>query len=195
MVSPVISLSDSRILLLIDPAAIGNQYNSLARILLLVHDPTIPTVGPLRRTAMERVDVSDCPYQNCHSTANKKIYSRRKLRQRYGRCVVSACPTRLHRLRSSRLAWPSIHVSTMDCVYNKHGLMRYRRRSIHRQAAAESTDGGPGPDRRVAWLADACDTGAAARDVGMELTRKQYFSSVLTCYRMDITNCILQTTV
>ncbi|KAL1984894.1 hypothetical protein VTN96DRAFT_8553 [Rasamsonia emersonii] len=36
--------------------AIGNQYNSLARILLLVHDPTIPTVGPLRRTAMERVD-------------------------------------------------------------------------------------------------------------------------------------------
>lgn len=38
--------------------AIGNQYNELARILLSVHNPGIPTVGPLRRRFAEEADVS-----------------------------------------------------------------------------------------------------------------------------------------
>ncbi|KAJ5718857.1 transcriptional regulator family: Fungal Specific TF [Penicillium malachiteum] len=36
--------------------AIGNQYAELARILLAVHDPTIPTVGPLRRRVVQEAD-------------------------------------------------------------------------------------------------------------------------------------------
>jgi hypothetical protein len=40
------------------PAAIGNQYNELARILLSVHNPGHPTVGPLRRRFVQEADVS-----------------------------------------------------------------------------------------------------------------------------------------
>ncbi|CAG8333477.1 unnamed protein product [Penicillium salamii] len=36
--------------------AIGNQYTDLARILLAVHDPTLPTVGPLRRRLIQDAD-------------------------------------------------------------------------------------------------------------------------------------------
>ncbi|KAJ5989767.1 hypothetical protein N7499_010300 [Penicillium canescens] len=36
--------------------AIGNQYNDLARILLSVHDPSVPTVGPLRRRLVQEAD-------------------------------------------------------------------------------------------------------------------------------------------
>ncbi|KAJ5769763.1 uncharacterized protein N7511_001814 [Penicillium nucicola] len=36
--------------------AIGNQYNDLARILLSVHDPNLPTVGPLRRRLVQEAD-------------------------------------------------------------------------------------------------------------------------------------------
>ncbi|CAG8058812.1 unnamed protein product [Penicillium olsonii] len=36
--------------------AIGNQYTDLARILLAVHDPTLPTVGPLRRRLIQEAD-------------------------------------------------------------------------------------------------------------------------------------------
>jgi hypothetical protein len=39
-------------------AAIGNQYNELARILLSVHNPGHPTVGPLRRRFVQEADVS-----------------------------------------------------------------------------------------------------------------------------------------
>lgn len=42
-------------------AAIGNQYNELARILLLVHNPGHPTVGPLRRRFVQEADVSRAP--------------------------------------------------------------------------------------------------------------------------------------
>lgn len=38
-------------------AAIGNQYNELARILLSVHNPGLPTVGPLRRRFAQEADV------------------------------------------------------------------------------------------------------------------------------------------
>ncbi len=38
--------------------AIGYQYNELAKILLLVHDPGLPTVGPLRRRFAREADVS-----------------------------------------------------------------------------------------------------------------------------------------
>lgn len=38
--------------------AIGNQYIDLAQILLSVHDPTLPTVGPLRRGLIQEADVS-----------------------------------------------------------------------------------------------------------------------------------------
>lgn len=38
--------------------AIGNQYTDLARILLAVHDPSLPTVGPLRRRLIQEADVS-----------------------------------------------------------------------------------------------------------------------------------------
>lgn len=38
--------------------AIGYQYNELARILLSVHDPGLPTVGPLRRRVVQEADVS-----------------------------------------------------------------------------------------------------------------------------------------
>ncbi|KAJ5571478.1 transcriptional regulator family: Fungal Specific TF [Penicillium sp. DV-2018c] len=36
--------------------AIGNQYNHLAHILLLVHDPSLPTIGPLRRRLVQEAD-------------------------------------------------------------------------------------------------------------------------------------------
>ncbi|KAJ5498737.1 hypothetical protein N7453_007788 [Penicillium expansum] len=36
--------------------AIGNQYIDLAQILLSVHDPTLPTVGPLRRRLIQEAD-------------------------------------------------------------------------------------------------------------------------------------------
>ncbi|KAJ5106123.1 hypothetical protein N7456_002798 [Penicillium angulare] len=36
--------------------AIGNQYITLAGILLSVHDPSIPTVGPLRRRLVQEAD-------------------------------------------------------------------------------------------------------------------------------------------
>ncbi|KAJ5897192.1 hypothetical protein N7504_007480 [Penicillium tannophilum] len=36
--------------------ATGNQYNELARVLLSVHNPGIPTVGPLRRRFVEEAD-------------------------------------------------------------------------------------------------------------------------------------------
>ncbi|KAJ5807913.1 hypothetical protein N7474_009182, partial [Penicillium riverlandense] len=36
--------------------AIGNQYNHLARILLHVHDPNLPTIGPLRRRFIQKTD-------------------------------------------------------------------------------------------------------------------------------------------
>ncbi|KAK9857383.1 hypothetical protein MYU51_020767 [Penicillium brevicompactum] len=36
--------------------AIGNQYTDLARILLAVHDPSLPTVGPLRRRLIQEAD-------------------------------------------------------------------------------------------------------------------------------------------
>ncbi|KAJ5086160.1 hypothetical protein N7532_010931 [Penicillium argentinense] len=36
--------------------AIGNQYNELARILLSVHNPGLPTVGPLRRRFAQEAD-------------------------------------------------------------------------------------------------------------------------------------------
>ncbi|KAJ5342753.1 transcriptional regulator family: Fungal Specific TF [Penicillium brevicompactum] len=36
--------------------AIGNQYTDLARILLAVHDPSLPTVGPLRRRLIREAD-------------------------------------------------------------------------------------------------------------------------------------------
>ncbi|CDM27176.1 transcriptional regulator family: Fungal Specific TF [Penicillium roqueforti] len=36
--------------------AIGNQYIDLAQILLSVHDPTLPTVGPLRRGLIQEAD-------------------------------------------------------------------------------------------------------------------------------------------
>lgn len=42
----------------LSPVAIGNQYNELARILLSVHNPGIPTVGPLRKRFAEEADVS-----------------------------------------------------------------------------------------------------------------------------------------
>jgi hypothetical protein len=38
--------------------AIGNQYTDLAQILLAVHDPSLPTVGPLRRRLIQDADVS-----------------------------------------------------------------------------------------------------------------------------------------
>ncbi|KAJ5657070.1 hypothetical protein N7507_009020 [Penicillium longicatenatum] len=38
--------------------AIGNQYNELARVLLSVHNPGIPTVGYLRRRLAAEADVS-----------------------------------------------------------------------------------------------------------------------------------------
>ncbi|KAJ5855371.1 uncharacterized protein N7529_009315 [Penicillium soppii] len=36
--------------------AIGNQYTDLAQILLAVHDPSLPTVGPLRRRLIQDAD-------------------------------------------------------------------------------------------------------------------------------------------
>ncbi|KAF3394420.1 hypothetical protein F1880_004883, partial [Penicillium rolfsii] len=36
--------------------AIGYQYNELARILLFVHDPSLPTVGPLRKRLLREAD-------------------------------------------------------------------------------------------------------------------------------------------
>ncbi|KAJ5787903.1 hypothetical protein N7457_002893 [Penicillium paradoxum] len=36
--------------------AIGNQYNDLAQILLSVHDPSLPTVGPLRPRLVQEAD-------------------------------------------------------------------------------------------------------------------------------------------
>ncbi|KAJ5803641.1 uncharacterized protein N7503_006091 [Penicillium pulvis] len=36
--------------------AIGNQYNELARVLLSVHNPGIPTFGPMRRRLVEEAD-------------------------------------------------------------------------------------------------------------------------------------------
>ncbi|CAI7594640.1 unnamed protein product [Penicillium glandicola] len=36
--------------------AIGNQYIGLAQILLSVHDPSLPTVGPLRRRLIQEAD-------------------------------------------------------------------------------------------------------------------------------------------
>ncbi|KAJ5688538.1 hypothetical protein N7462_002930 [Penicillium macrosclerotiorum] len=42
--------------LIIKWIAIGNQYHELAKILLCVHDPGIPTVGPLRRRFAQEAD-------------------------------------------------------------------------------------------------------------------------------------------
>jgi hypothetical protein len=36
----------------------GRQYNILARVLLVVHDPTIPQLGPAHKKAKMEVDVS-----------------------------------------------------------------------------------------------------------------------------------------
>lgn len=36
----------------------GTQYNELGRILLSVHDPSLPTVGPLHRRSVQEADVS-----------------------------------------------------------------------------------------------------------------------------------------
>ncbi|KAL0253111.1 hypothetical protein SLS55_010562 [Diplodia seriata] len=36
----------------------GSAYAVLARLLLVVHDPTVPTIGPLRRQAIKEIDVS-----------------------------------------------------------------------------------------------------------------------------------------
>lgn len=35
----------------------GYSYIVLARLLLIVHDPTIPTLGPQRRQAVAEIDV------------------------------------------------------------------------------------------------------------------------------------------
>lgn len=35
----------------------GYAYTILARLLLIVHDPTIPTLGPQRRQAVAEIDV------------------------------------------------------------------------------------------------------------------------------------------
>jgi hypothetical protein len=35
----------------------GNQYNTLAHVLLVVHDPTIPQIGPSHKQSRQIVDV------------------------------------------------------------------------------------------------------------------------------------------
>lgn len=42
-------------------AVMGFAYIVLARLLLVVHDPTVPTLGPQRRRAIAEIDVSVSP--------------------------------------------------------------------------------------------------------------------------------------
>lgn len=42
-------------------AVMGFAYIVLARLLLVVHDPTVPTLGPQRRRAIAEIDVRVSP--------------------------------------------------------------------------------------------------------------------------------------
>lgn len=46
-------------------AVMGFAYIVLARLLLVVHDPTVPTLGPQRRRAIAEIDVSVPFFSRC----------------------------------------------------------------------------------------------------------------------------------
>lgn len=67
--------------------AVGAQhYLGLARILLLAHDPTIPSIGLDRRMRMEQIDVGIFPTMAVDLAADK---SRSKSESKFACFVVS----------------------------------------------------------------------------------------------------------
>ena len=57
----------------------GFQYLTLARILLVVYDPSIPRVGPAHKTAIEKIDVS-C-FSLCHACTDFRLKVRGQTRR------------------------------------------------------------------------------------------------------------------
>lgn len=81
-------------------SVMGAQYNLLAHMLLVVHDPTIPQLGPSHKQSRAAVDVRGLMLV-CHIFTH---FVRREWRKTtFARCVASRSQTQRYSLPSSWL--------------------------------------------------------------------------------------------
>ena len=108
--------------------AIGNQYIDLAQILLSVHDPTLPTVGPLHRRLIQEADVSvGVTFQSTLNTQAETDGEFRTISARgFGHYVALHYPMPLCPQPWLWGVWPSISVSSRN--YGQHLVVtKYKR--------------------------------------------------------------------
>lgn len=98
----------------------GYSYTIEAHLLLVVHDPTVPKLGPLRRRAVADMDVS-IPYSFFQQASNGIYSNRREQRKMFEIFAVWLNQMNLLPQQASLLAWRSHYVSA-GC--RRHYLFR-----------------------------------------------------------------------
>lgn len=140
-----------------------------------MHDPTLPTVGPLRRHLLQEADVS--VRGTFQSILGTQAETNRRFRiisaGGFGKYVALHYPMPLCPQPWLSGAWPSISVSSRNCQYVP-GIHKanqgYRRRSLHGPTRTGPFDPGSYPNRYTPRLANPCTPATASGDVGHALT-------------------------
>lgn len=89
----------------------GYSYTIEAHLLLVVHDPNIPKLGPLRKRAVADVDVSAFSLVILWADIERVYVDRRRQRWTFGICAGLHSPIPLLRQQALSHLWPSLYVS------------------------------------------------------------------------------------